>query len=244
MQLSQFIRSKSIFSRFAKIAFLCAVAMLFVSVSVSARAQSSAKPSSSSASQSSMPGMDMAANPHMFMTELAPKQPGDDRHAQEIVDTLGKSIAKYRDYKLALAEGYHIFAPNVPQPIYHFTNNRNAIAEQFTFNPARPTSLLYKKTADGYELVGAMYTAPRRYTEEQLNERVPLSVARWHKHVNFCLPPLGTLRNADWKKFGPAGSIASQDACDAAGGRFIPQVYGWMVHVYPYQTDPDKVWAH
>ena len=28
------------------------------------------------------------------------------------------------------------------------------------FDPAEPTALLYKKTADGYELEGAMYTAP------------------------------------------------------------------------------------
>jgi hypothetical protein len=240
-----------------------------------ARAQNSAKPSSSSASQSdsSMPGMDMsgmqreadqnpeaakaandamdmpdmdmAANPHMFMTELAPKQPGDDRRAQEIVEILGKSIAKYRDYKLALADGYHIFLPNVAQPIYHFTNNRNAIAAEFIFNPAHPTSLLYKKSGSGYELVGAMFTAPKNATESQLNDRVPLSVARWHEHVNFCLPPRGTpLLQTDWKKFGLGGSIASQDACDAAAGRFIKQIFGWMVHVYPYQTDPDKVWAH
>ena len=45
--------------------------------------------------------------------------------------------------------------------------------EAFTFDPARPTSLLYKKTATGYELVGALYTMPKRATEDQLNERGP-----------------------------------------------------------------------
>jgi hypothetical protein len=192
-----------------------------------------------------MPGMDMPPNPHMFMTDLGPKQPGDDQRAQEIVEILGKSIARYRDYKVALADGYQIFLPKIPQPIYHFTNYKNAIAAAFIFNPAHPTSLLYKKTGDGYELVGAMFTAPKNATEQQLNDRVPLSVARWHEHVNFCLPPRGTpLAQIDWKKFGLAGSIASQDACDQAGGRFIKQIFGWMVHVYPYQSDPDKVWAH
>jgi hypothetical protein len=192
-----------------------------------------------------MPGMDMSANPHMFMTELRPKQPGDDRRAEEIVEILGKSIAKYKDYKVALADNYRIFLPNVKQPIYHFTNYKNAVAASFIFNPAHPTSLLYKKTGDGYELVGAMFTAPKTATEQQLNERVPLSVARWHEHVNFCLPPRGApLAQTDWKKFGVAGSLASEDACAQAGGRFIKQVLGWMVHVYPYETDPDKVWAH
>jgi hypothetical protein len=191
-----------------------------------------------------MSNMDMSANPHMFMTELQPKQPGDDRRAEEIVEILGKSIAKYKDYKVALADNYKIFFPNVKQPIYHFTNYKNAIAASFIFNPAHPTSLLYKKTADGYELVGAMFTAPKNATEQQLNERVPLSVARWHEHVNFCLPPRGAPGQTDWKKFGLAGSIATEDACAQANGRWIKQIFGWMVHVYPFQTDPDKVWAH
>ena len=192
----------------------------------------------------SMPGMDMSANPHMFMTDLAPSQPGDDRRAQEIVDILSKSIARYKDYKAALADGYQIFLPKVPQQIYHFTNYRNAVAAAFIFNPAHPTSLLYKKSGDGYELVGAMFTAPKTATEQQLNDRVPLSVARWHEHVNFCMPPRGTPpAQVDWKKFG-AGSISTEDACAAAGGRFVKQIFGWMVHVYPFQQDPTQVWAH
>jgi hypothetical protein len=190
-------------------------------------------------------GMDMSANPHMFMTELQPKQPGDDRRAEEIVEILGKSIARYKDYKAALADGYQIFLPKVLQQVYHFTNYRNSIAAAFIFNPAHPTSLLYKKTADGYELVGAMFTAPKNATEQQLNERVPLSIARWHEHVNFCLPPKGAApAQVNWKEFGLAGSIASQDACAQANGRWVKQIFGWMVHVYPFASDPDKVWAH
>jgi hypothetical protein len=190
----------------------------------------------------SMPGMEMKADPHMFMTELQPKQPGDDRRAQEIVEILSKSIAKYKDYKVALADGYQIFGAKVPQPVYHFTNYRNAMAAAFLFNPAHPTSLLYKKTADGYELQGAMYTAPKNATEAQLNDRVPLSIARWHEHVNFCMPPRGTpLAQVDWKKF---LAISTQDACAQVNGRWIKQIFGWMVHVYPFESDPDKIWAH
>jgi hypothetical protein len=48
----------------------------------------------------------------------------------------------------------------------------------------------------------------------------------------------------DWKKFGMDGSIATEDACDEAGGRWVPQIYGWMVHVYPYESNPEKIWAH
>ena len=205
-------------------------------------------PEAARAANDSMSGPDMGAmdmNPHMFMTQLQPKAPGDDRRAEEIVEILGKSISKYKDYRVAIADGYQIFLPKVPQPQYHFTNYRNAFAAAFVFNPAHPTSLLYKKTADGYELEGAMFTAPKSATEQQLNERVPLSVARWHEHVNFCMLPKGVAaQQADWKEFGLAGSIATEDACAKAGGRWVKQIFGWMVHVYPFQTDPDKVWAH
>ena len=119
----------------------------------------------------------------------------------------------------------------------------NGFLDAFTFDPARPTSLLYKKTSDGYELVGAMYTKPKRATEEQLNARVPLSMAMWHLHTNLCMPQKRQLRNADWTKFGLKGSIATQDACDAANGRFQPAIFGWMVHVYPYEDSLDKVFA-
>ena len=119
----------------------------------------------------------------------------------------------------------------------------NGFLESFTFDPARPTSLLYKKTATGYELVGAMYTMPRNSSEDQLNERLPLSIAMWHQHTNLCFPRLSHLRDADWTKFGLQGSIATQDACDAAGGRFHPVVLGWMTHVYPYADSTDKIFA-
>lgn len=188
---------------------------------------------------------DMHMGAHMFMTELRPHKVSDDQRAAQMVDILRKSISKYRDYKLALADGFRIFLPNLPRPLYHFTNYRYGYQAEFRFNPEQPTSLLYKKTRDGYELVGAMYTAPRSSNEAQLDERVPLSVARWHKHVNFCMPPKGSPDvEVNRREFGFAGSIATQDACEQAGGRWFPQVFNWMVHVYPFETDPSKVWAH
>jgi hypothetical protein len=180
---------------------------------------------------------------HMTMTEMRQPVAGDTQRANEIVAQLRSGIEKYKDYHVALAEGFHIFLPNVPQPEYHFTSHRNGFLEAFTFDPSHPTSLLYKKTADGYELVGAMYTMPRRATEDQLNARVPLSVAMWHLHTNLCMPPRAELNNADWTRFGLKGSIASKDACDAAGGRFSPVIFGWMVHVYPYEDSLDKIFA-
>jgi hypothetical protein len=180
---------------------------------------------------------------HMHMTSPKPQTAEDQRRAQEIVEQLRAGIEKYKDYRVALEDGYKIFLPKVPQPEYHFTNYTNGFLEALTFDPARPTSLLYKNTAGGYELVGAMYTMPRRATEEQLNERVPLSVATWHQHTNLCVPPKDQRRKVDYMKFGLRGSISTREACNAAGGRFFPVVFGWMVHVYPYENTTAKVFA-
>ncbi len=190
-----------------------------------------------------MAHMGQGNSKHMYMTSLRPKNAADQQRADEVVKELRAGIEKYKDYRVALGDGYKIFLPNVRQPEYHFTNYRNGFLEAFTFDAARPTSLLYKKTGTGYELVGAMYTMPKRATEEELNERLPLSVATWHLHTNLCVPPLEQLLTADYTKFGLRGSITTQEGCDAAGGRFHPVILGWMVHVYPYEDSSEKIFA-
>jgi hypothetical protein len=189
------------------------------------------------------PGHMDAHSLHMHMTAMRPGSAEDTRRANEIVTQLRAGIEKYRDYHVAIDDGFKIFLPNTPQPEYHFTNYKNGFLEAFTFDASRPTSLLYRKTSNGYELVGAMYTMTKRATEEQLNARVPLSVAMWHLHTNLCMPPRNQYRTTDWRKFGLKGTIATQDACDAAGGRFQPSIFGWMVHVYPYEDSLDKIFA-
>src|ERR1700688_4291603 len=210
-----------------------------------------------------MPGMDMndqhtaeagavhdmasgahdAHNLHMYMTAPRPQTPGDVQRANEIVTQLRSGIEKYKDYHVALDDGFKIFMPDIPQPEYHFTSYKNGFLGTLNFDPSRPTSLLYKKTSSGYELVGAMYTMPKRATEDQLNARVPLSIASWHLHTNLCLPPRDQMRTADFAKFGLKGSIATQDACDAVRRRLPPSIFGWMVHVYPYEDGLDKIFA-
>ena len=187
--------------------------------------------------------MDMG--PHMKMTPVRKLKPGDSMRAQQVADEARKAAEKYKDYHVALNDGFKIFMPNVPQKVYHFTSRGNAVEAEMRFDPEHPTSLLYEKHGDDYKLIGVMYTAPKTFTEDQLDERIPLSVAQWHEHVNFCIPPLGRwndLRSTN-PQFGMRGSIASQDACDAAGGRFIPVVFNWMVHVYPFEKDQASIWS-
>jgi hypothetical protein len=189
-----------------------------------------------------MPGM----SGHMHMTELRPKAPGDQHKADAIVAAAKDAMVPYQDYHKAIADGFEIFLPNVPQPQYHFTNMVNALAARSRFDPSKPTSLLYKKTADGgYRLVGVMYTDRVDASLEEIDERIPLSIARWHQHVNFCKAPAG--HKAEYfgagAKYGLLGSIDTQEACDAAGGTFYPHIFGWMVHVYPYEQDPKMIWS-
>lgn len=192
----------------------------------------------------SMEGHHMDMGPHMKMTSLRPPQPGDAQRAAEVVEAARKVATRYADYRDALADGYRIFLPNVPQKQYHFTNRSYAIEATYRFNLDHPTSLLYEKVGDGYKIVGVMYTDRKRATEDELNQRVPLSVAQWHAHVNFCLPPFGSgkMLSAN-SQFGMRGSIATKEACEAAGGHFIPQVFGWMVHVYPFEKNPAAIWS-
>jgi hypothetical protein len=183
---------------------------------------------------------------HMYMTTVRPLQMGDQQKADALVAAAKVAMAPYQDYRKALSDGYKIFLPNVPQSQYHFTNYGNGLAARSRFDPLKPTSLLYKKTGDeAYTLVGAMYTAQVDATEEEINDRVPLSIARWHQHINFCKAPEG--QKAAYfgpaAKFGLLGSITTQEACAAGGGQFFPHLFGWMVHVYPYETDAKHIWA-
>ncbi|MFC5864621.1 hypothetical protein ACFPT7_20095 [Acidicapsa dinghuensis] len=200
-----------------------------------------------------MPGMDMrglsakdmgpsmaAMAGHMTMTHAGPIQPGDEERAKEVVEKVRAAIERYQDYRKALADGYVIANPKVKQPQYHFNNQANATLADRVFDPTRPTSLLYFDTPkQQYKLEGVMFTAAPNATAEELNSRIPLSIARWHEHTNFCAAPADRVKEyfGEHPKFGMFGSIRTEDACKAAGGTFLPRVFTWMVHVFPYEDN-------
>lgn len=193
----------------------------------------------------SMESHHLDMGPHMKMTALRALQPGDEAKADQVVEAARKAAERYKDYKVALADGYKIFLPNLPQKQYHFTNYWYGFEAAARFNPDHPTSLLYEKHGDDYKLIGVMYTAPKKASEDELNSRIPLSVAQWHAHVNMCVPP-DDKKKEMWgthAKFGLRGSISTKEECDAASGRFMPQIFGWMVHVYPFEQKPEDIWS-
>jgi hypothetical protein len=180
------------------------------------------------------------ADPHVAWTAKRKADPEDSERAAQVAQTLKQAIEKYKDYRVALNKGFQPFLPNVPQPYYYFMKKLNGFKAAFAFDPAQPTAVLYLKSEKGYELVGALYIAPKDASEQELHTRVPLSVAQWHAHVKVCIPPKGT---ADWSRFGVRGSIATEAECKKADGRFVPQLFGWMLPVYPFEKSPEKIWA-
>jgi hypothetical protein len=178
---------------------------------------------------------------HMQMTPLRTPTKADSTRALALVAELRQAIAKYKDVSVAERDGFKMFLPNVKnQRVYHFTNYRNAVKEAFRFDPDQPTSLLYKRGADGQlMLIGAMYTMPKRAGLDKLDERAPLGIAQWHRHVNWCLPKRGESERWMERKdghavFGPESPIATQAECDAVDGDFHESLFGWMIHANVY----------
>jgi hypothetical protein len=181
-----------------------------------------------------VPSMNMG---HMQMSLKGDAAPGDAERATEILAAAAGVLSHYRDVKTAMRDGYKPFFPTgkIGEEI-HYTNYRYRRLEQKHIDYSRPGSILYKRTEEGLKAVGVMYTAPTDTMPEQLNAIAPLSIATWHRHVDFCGGPK-SLPSAEQfgpnALFGPQGSIHTEEACSAAQGLWIPVVLNWMTHVYP-----------
>jgi hypothetical protein len=181
---------------------------------------------------------------HLRLTATRPMTASDSSRAAEVLAVMRRDLVRYRDIRVAQADGFRQFIPSGGAPIQHYTKARWAWRSRNQLDPSRPTSLLYTKQADGtLALVGAMFTAPAQLSEAELDERLPLSVARWHQHINWCIPPLRDARRR-WSEtrdgqpvFGPKSPIATAEACEAVGGRFRARLFGWMLHVMAFSGD-------
>ena len=176
-------------------------------------------------------------SPHLRVTPARAATAADSARANAIVDSLRRSILKYRDVRAAVADGYVRFSPERRQRVVHFTNRDHAARNDSTFDAARPTSLLYRRQpGGGLVLAGVMYTASKDASIAQLDARLPLGIAQWHLHTNVCVPKRG--EGERWREtrdgipvFGPQGGISTRQACDAVGGQFRETEFNWMVHV-------------
>lgn len=200
------------------------------------------------AQEGEMQGMVMGG-PHITLSPHWDERAGDRAQADSLVRIARVAVERYRDVAAAEADGFKRFASQVKhQRVYHYTSRSAAFKARSRFDPAAPSTLLYQEDAVGaLRLIGVMYTAPPDTPLEELDRRIPLSVARWHQHTNICLPYRGdegaAATTGRHPEFGPRGSIATAEACEAAGGRWFPRMFGWMVHVNLFASTPDEVWA-
>lgn len=189
-------------------------------------------------------------DPHMRMTPM--RAPTDDElaRADSLAQEVKAAIAQYADISAAEADGYGPFPPDPSDlHIVHYVSLGRSWQENWRLDPQKPGSLLYERQPDGsLKLLGAMFTAPAEATEAELNERVPLSVTRWHLHTNICVPdPVWdadqwALEQDGLPVFGPESPIATEAACEAVDGDFRPTVFGWMVHANVFAENPADVW--
>jgi dienelactone hydrolase len=191
---------------------------------------------------------------HLYLTPTQVGTADDSTRADLLLVEMRSALRKYADVRVAAADGFEEMpSSDGKHSLHHLSNWGWARSENRRFDPAKPTSLLYREGGDGtLALVGAMYTAPENSSTAQLNDRIPLGLARWHKHINWCAPPLAPKNGSgsQWLEmkdgapaYGPRSPLATRDACNAAGGVFYPHVFGWMVHVTIVGSDdPTIVW--
>jgi len=183
---------------------------------------------------------------HMYITPLRTKQAGDEEKVKAVVAALKASMERYKHYRKALADGYYIANPKLKQPQYHFISQANTREADLHFDPSKPTALLYRRTpTQEYKLEGAMYTTSPDATEDELNERIPLSIVRWHRHMNFCEAPENHVKyyQSAHPKFGMFGSIKTEEECKAERGTFHPYMFTWMIHVFPYESSLKDIFS-
>ena len=177
---------------------------------------------------------------HMRMTALRPGRAGDAARGKTIVDAARGVIARHPDVASAERAGYRKYLPGVELPVEHYVDGaRFAAEERGEFDSSRPSALIFERDGSTLRATGVMYVATATATPAQLDAAVPLSLTRWHRHVDLCFPPNASIEEAVRPngRFGFAGSIDTAAACRAAGGLWVPALYGWMVHVWPLRSD-------
>lgn len=196
---------------------------------------------------------DGANDPHMRLSPERSATAADLEKGDHLAEEVKQALSKYERVQDAVDAGYLEFPPNPDEnlKIIHYVNPWLSLLESWRIDPKEPGALLYQKQSDGQlQLLGAMYTAPPEATMEELDNRIPLSLTRWHLHTNICLPePIWD--EQQWQRqrdgrplFGPDSSIATPAECQQVDGKFEPTVFGWMVHVYPFAPNPQDVFNH
>ncbi len=138
---------------------------------------------------------------------------------------------KYRDVRVALAEGYLQEGPSLAGAGAHFVNR--ALIDRGAFDHLHPSVLLYERQSDWtLQLVGVAWFLPKQ-PGDQTPPAAMAPLAVWHHHTypkpGICVGPHGTTNLVG-------------EACTADGGRFWAES-PWMLHAWLYRDSPNGVFS-
>ena len=145
------------------------------------------------------------------------------------LDTIRSSTEKYRDVRVAEAEGFIRVTEEVPNMGAHFVNPWLTV--DGVFDPAQPEVLIYVRDKQGeWELAGTSFVQLMPVASPDHPEAFAGPLDNWHVHYELCTGPRVTLL------------AGSPEECEAAGGVWVPS-YGWMIHAWVWVDNPLGVFS-
>jgi hypothetical protein len=152
----------------------------------------------------------------------------------EQLEAARRSTAKYRELRVAQAEGYQAIGPDVPGMGIHYVRSHAHGSDGFDVK--YPDILLYEKNSSapgGYALVGVSYllVADADTDGQPKNPPFPKSLASWHRHADLCVFPDRSVK-----------SNLGDEQCKAEGGRFTALTQ-WMIHAWIWKDSPAGVFS-
>lgn len=142
-----------------------------------------------------------------------------------------RATAKYRDVRVAQADGYRAIGPDVPGMGIHYVGSHSD-----GFDVEHPDILLYERSPsapNGYALVGVSYlfVADTDTDGQPKNPPFPRSLASWHRHSDLCVFPDRSVK-----------AHLTGDSCKAQGGAFTALTQ-WMIHAWIWKDSPTGVFS-
>ncbi|HEX3466060.1 MAG TPA: hypothetical protein VHS78_18575 [Candidatus Elarobacter sp.] len=133
--------------------------------------------------------LDREAGPMVAFAPSVRPRPGDRERARQSLHMIREVVAPYRDLRAVAAQ---YAQPEVLMKGWRRAPPGSLIAvdrPNSHDDEHRPRVLLYRRTASGFALVGVQFEALSERTDAQLDDILPMSVARWHQVVRHCTAP-------------------------------------------------------
>jgi hypothetical protein len=209
---------------------LTIIACVILAVSSTAQQTTAAESESTMTMERQHGGMAMGHDHHMGTS--VPVTYAELENTAAVLQSARQATEKYRDVRVAEADGYHAMGPDVPGMGLHYVGPYDGSR----FDVAHPAILLYEKSAEDKNallLVGVSYLfkAPEGSDGQPLNAPFPKSLANWHRHENLCVLADNSVK-----------ANLSAEQCGAEGGHFTAETQ-WMVHAWIWKDSPAGVFS-